>query len=402
MKNDDFVRVLFLSLEKSHAEMFFLVQKELVRIHKKVECKTLDVSKFSYNGLFKDMFNKKKIQVIERIIEKNKPDILCMANDHMGINAAFVKVCNTLGIRSIAIQDGILVEQTTRSVFNILRWKNYLLWRLISLITAKLIAAKTSLSLGWRPRVIDWGFGGTTKIAVMGDFYKHLLTSRGVPSDKIVITGYPLLDNISRFASEFAKSAVFRELGISEGERFAVLITQPFVEDRIWSWAIQAKLVKSVIKAVEQIHHLHLVIKLHPREKIGKYKIIAKRTTNSKVVLTRDFNLHNLLLASSVVLSVSSTVGLWALAHKKPLITINCFPNSAHNIYQELAFNVNNLEDLPYILRKAVENQNARSCESTKLEAFLHDHIFSLDEHASKRIAMLILQLTGVVAQREK
>jgi UDP-N-acetylglucosamine 2-epimerase len=268
----------------------------------------------------------------------------------------------------------------------ILQWRDYLLWRLLSSISNNPFVARLSVFSGWRIRVLDWGLGGADKIAVMGDFYKRLFVCRGIPSSKILVTGYPLLDEVPDKTSAFDKVSIYEKLNLKSNKKLAVLITQPFVEDGYWSSAAREKLIKSIIEVSECLDIVQFVIKLHPRESVYEYEKIV----GNRMYLFKEIDLHELLLASDVVLTVSSTVGLWALAYKKPLIILDYLSSGSDILYKDVAIVVNDSKDLPTVITNAISDSNNKTSLFSKNEQFLRDHIWRLDGKASSRIAELI------------
>ena len=118
---------------------------------------------------------------------------------------------------------------------------------------------------GRQEAIPNWGTGGADKIAAMGNYYRRLFILRGVASDKIVVTGYPLLDSVPTCGSQFSSDNFLQKTKLTPDRALILLITQPFVEDGQWSPSLREMLVKAVINSVKQING-QLIIKLHPRE----------------------------------------------------------------------------------------------------------------------------------------
>jgi len=83
-------------------------------------------------------------------------------------------------------------------------------------------------------------------------------------------------------------------------------------------------------------------------------------------------------------------VGLWALACEKPLVTIDCFQTSHHNIYKDVAVSVRRIDDLTDALRRVVKDQNFRINLLEASKTFLKDHLYALNGKASERIARIV------------
>ncbi len=226
-------------------------------------------------------------------------------------------------------------------------------------------------------------------MAVLGKRTKNLLVKRGMHPNRIIITGYPLLDGVPKELSQFDRATIMLALNLKPDTKLAVFASQPLVEDGYWNAAIKNKLLHSIIDACQQVADLHLVIKVHPRENLEIYK----KYSNKNITIIKDVDLHKLILASNVVLTVNSTVGLCAIAYGKPLITFNCFSTKYSNPYADGSIEIKNLEELPINIKKAVINASTVECEMVKARAFLSDQVYKLDGNSSKRIAKLILTM---------
>lgn len=392
------MRVLFLAYtcDKFHTEICQLVKRKLETLCPKAVCKILELEekRMSY---FESIFDKRTINFATKVIEKVRPHVIVVTND-TGPAATFIKLGRIKKIPTLAIQDGYLARRVQKTPTDFLRWKKYLLWRLLSSISCIPIVEKLAIFLGWRTRVLDWGFGGVDVYAVIGNRSKQVLVSCGVSPQRIVITGYPLFDKTYQLPS-FEKEKVKQQFGLYDG-CVVLLVTQPLVEDGLWKPYMHEKLVKSVIQATEQLN-LQFVIKLHPREVMEKYEAIIKGKENKKVIIVKNVDLHKLLQISDVVIVISSTVGLWALVYNKPLITITCFSMGHYNMYEseDMAIAVKNLENLPEVLGSIIENKKGRSKSLRITKERLYDHLYRLDGKASERIAKLI---TNLIDRRER
>lgn len=208
-------KVLFIRCRESvEPDIFRLVEEQLKELAgKNVECETLDVISLNYlqGSYLKNIFDKEIVRYVEKVVRKKKPDIIVSGND-VAISAAFIKICNLLGISSLVIQHGILTKRENRDIMDFLRWSNYLPWRIVSSIANMPTISKLTLSMGWRTRVLDWGTGKATKYAVMSNNQKRLLISQGVQPRKIVVTGYPPFDLVPKRISSFDRRATCKEL----------------------------------------------------------------------------------------------------------------------------------------------------------------------------------------------
>jgi hypothetical protein len=390
------MRVLFLSndCDKFRTQICLLVKRELEKLFPRADCKIL-VLKEIQMSYFSSIFDKRTIDFAKEVIKKFGPHVIVVTRD-TGPAPTFIKLGRMMKIPTLAIQSVLLTESpylgesVYKTILHFLKWKNYLLWRFLSRLSRISFAEKLTVFIGWRTRALDWGLGGADLYAVMGNYSKQLLVSRGISPQKIKVTGNPLFDEV-HFRSDFEKEKLRRRLRLGKGN-IILLATQPFVEDRSCSLSTQIMFVESVIDAAKQLR-LQLVIKLHPREDVRKYDSVIHQTKYDKVVFVENYDLHELIDISDVVITATSTTGLWALAHGKPLVSINFIQLPCFNIYKDIAINLNNLEKLPEVLKKVIGSGKAGS-ELMPINAEkVRNYIYMIDGLASRRVAQLIIDL---------
>ncbi len=258
--------------------------------------------------------------------------------------------------------------------------------------------SKLTLNLGRQWEMPAWGTGGATVIAAMGDYYKQVFISRRVDSERIFVTGSPLFDNLSGNASAIVADRNASDIKELSNKAIVLLITQPFVEDGTWTPNHRTSYVKSVMAASRQIN-ARLIIKVHPRENLNVYNALANNF-GSDIFVTKDTSLDQLLVSSDVAITVSSTAGLSAIIHKKPLIVISYFPKAAENILEDMAMPVYEPEKLSNIIDQILKNKTIRENLVNKGTQSLKDHLYKLDGQSSKRIAKLIIQITKKVPNK--
>ncbi len=391
MSEMDHFRILFLSYESSHNEIFLKVINEL-RKGSNVWFKILDSDKLFFRPLSVRFSYKKEISYFEQIIDQMKPDIFVVANDQ-GISATFIRICKLRGIPSVAIQDGILINKRLNGFSAFLAWRRYFPWRIISNITNIRVISMLSILFGRQWCVPEWGTGNATFIAAMGNYYKHVLVSRGISPDKIVVTGYPLLDDFQDSCLDTERFKNIKEKFVKGNQSVILLITQPLVEDNLWKPSLRVLHFESIINAVKHVNG-QLIVKVHPRENIGVYKLLASKYSDIHITVVKDFNVNQLILLSDVVIAVSSTVGLWVMAYHKPLIVASYFPTgNVENILQNLATSIDKREDLAANLYDILKNDSVKNKLLEKQSYFLQEHLHYLDGCAIARVANLIISV---------
>jgi hypothetical protein len=376
------LKILFLSYQKSHEQIFFKVLEQLKKVLD-VSFKVLQSRNLLSRPLSARYSYRSEIQYFERIVDDFKPDVLVVAND-LGLSATFIRICKLRGIPSVAIQDGILTSRFPSGISCFLSLNRYLPWHIISTLTNTHLMSQLTLRLGRQWEIPAWGTGGATIIAAMGDYYKQVFVSRRVSPNRILVTGSPLFDNLS------IRKNIVNKINDNESNKPVILlITQPFVEDGTWGPRHRDSFVKTVATAIKQID-AQLVIKVHPRENSQFYESLASKLDKS-IIVTKDGDLDNLITSSDVVIAISSTAGLLAIVHQKPLIVLSYFPLEAKNILEDMAMPVYESEKLLDVLKQALNDKELRIKLVKKGTQSIHDHLYILDGNSSQRIAKLII-----------
>jgi hypothetical protein len=342
--------------------------------------------------LLEDLFNIEKVKRIRTIIEREKPDFIVVGNDG-GVNSTYLELSNMFEIPTLVVQDGLIINTPKRGPLNLLRFNNYFLWRVLSKVAETKMLSHILLSAGWRTRVLDWGTGRGKTIAVMSEHSKDILLSRGVLETKIVITGSPLFDDSAQYASRFDEMSTRKNLGVKKHEYIVLWLTQPFFEDGTWSKRMRNELIQSVVDVTNNIDQLKLILKIHPRESLEDYKKILDKYNGKKIILVKDFNLNELILLSTAVLTVNSTAGVLAAVHKKPLILLDYFRDGSTQIFDDVGIKVCNSASLhealtELIMKKPADSKYLKDNANNSVEKLLG----KLDGQASYRVANVVLE----------
>lgn len=338
------------------------------------------------------LIGNQRVWLAKYIVEMNRPDIVVVGDDG-GINATFIKVAKLKGIPTLAIQVGILSEAKVKDITYVLKWKNYFFWRILSRMASNPILAKFTLLMGWRTIALDWGLSQPRKIAVMGEHYKYLLIGRGVSNERIVVTGYVLIDELYEYLSSSGdkRSKLAEKMDFDPKKKIITLISQPYVEDHYCTTVQFMKIVTKIISSINE--NFHLIIKLHPREKIEKYRqlLIKFGYSNVSLVESDNVSLPELILSSDVVLTFSSTAGLFALAFHEPLIILDVFEPLYKNILKRYAITVQKIDELNKILKSVSEKTEEE--QKLRYDNFIREQLYKLDGKASLRVAKVIVNM---------
>jgi hypothetical protein len=384
------VKILFISDQDSHDQIFNAVLTELTQIGN-IQTKILH-TKLIFNRPLSILFSYTyELRMFKKIIDEYQPDVLVIAYDG-GINAEFIRICKLRKIPSVLVQDGIMTKMHLKGLAFFLSFDRFLFWRIISAITNISIVTKLTIFIGRQWAIPVWGTGGSSVIAAMGQFSKKILVSRGVPYNRVIVTGFPLFDKIKKVDSNSSAINPANETISKRNKPLILLITQPFVEDGVWTSETRTRFFESIINAVSKARS-RLVVKVHPREESDCYLFMARKHVDSDITITENSGLDQLLLSSDILITVSSTVGLWAIAYGKPLLVANSFPITSENPLEDIGLVVNEIQQLPNEIERIAKDENWRMKIIAESQRSLLYYVHRLDGNASLRVAKLIIRV---------
>jgi len=334
------------------------------------------------------IFFNKKISYVKYVIDNENPDLVIVGDDG-GICASAVRICKIKGIPTLAIQVGLLIP-ITNDIYNFLRYKGYLLWRIFSKILDIKIISKVLLKINWRLTYFEWGSSNADIIAVASKYDKEILVKKGIPPHKIVITGYVLADEIVDYLNlynQINKRVLLDKYELNQQKKIILLITQAFVEDALCTFENYIKVLSDIISSINTREY-QLVIKPHPRETDEKYKMLQKKFKSKDIkIVSKEglITLIELILLSSVSVTFNSTSGLLVFICKKPLITLDLLKLHIKSPFKEYPLNVSSIRKFNSLLNQLKEN-GFKSINGSN-----YKEIYKLDGKASLRIAKIIL-----------
>lgn len=411
-------KVVFIPINKEEFELMLPLCEEILRrgkdnvfiIHTGMLCcdkngtppmEALGKSAMPYSSLLS--YGTKNIV---RILKQEKADVLVVGSDQEYLRRAFVYATNGLGIPQLLLQMGnstnnanVFQMTTKRSIYRITHYFRNIVQKYLYLL-------RTVVALRWSPYKIlgmifndfreaftTWdnrGKYGCRYIAVAGSWEKQVLIGRGVSPDKVVITGSPLL-GVS-LGEEESVLSLRQNLGIGVGDKVILLLTSSQVEHGQWNEDMRDEFVNGVVATVSPLLNksVHLVIKIHPIEKLDYYQHLLK---GKQVIIFKDVVLADVINMSDVVLvSGYSTTVLDASVLQKPVVFLNVFNDIEDIPYAKmgLAVGVYSLGELKSIVEKLLYNQTIRKKCLARSKLFYDSNREFADGKATERIVSLI------------
>lgn len=136
---------------------------------------------------------------------------------------------------------------------------------------------------------------------------------------RILVAGNPKLDHLLHYQARLSQAEVRRRLGIERA--YVLALDEASVEAAFMTNAEQQAFLTWLKARVEELK-LDLVIKLHPRANLDRYR----KLLGSEFVLVKDeLALHDLIVHASAVVGHYSTALIEALALRRPVLGMNWF-----------------------------------------------------------------------------
>lgn len=314
----------------------------------------------------------------EFILKKENVGVIVVGNDSDVIPQWFVNAGKKLGLPSVFVQDGMMVDIKTlgKNLVKSSRDK-------LTETSPKLKMLAIKLGLKKQYRKTTYGLGGCTQIHAWGEQSASYYINKGVDRTKIVITGIPKIYDTHIVSCE-------------NNEKIILYAPTDFVRMNIIKPDYARELAYNMCSTVTSIQNVRLIIKPHPREDVHLYADLPTKF-GSKVHIS-DKDVTELIPSSSLVISDLSTVGLEAIGLKKPVVIYlpniesftesGIFPNDV--ITKNLALYASDEQSLFEQITKILKGEwNVHSENLAVVEKYLG----SLDNLALVRSANNIINL---------
>jgi hypothetical protein len=176
-------------------------------------------------------------------------------------------------------------------------------------------------------RPLEWDVRHAT-VAVEGPALRRQLVADGVPAERVVVTGNPVLDELHGLARapETARSAIRTQLRVAEGRRLLTHFRSH--EDRfpMIDSATKHHAQATVIRALRDgAPDAALVVKLHPKERESERGRLQSIDPDV-IVAGNEIGANELIAASDLVVGTFSTTLLQAIALDRPAVGATLWP----------------------------------------------------------------------------
>ncbi len=232
--------------------------------------------------------------------------------------------------------------------------------------------------------------------AVYGERHRRLLLEDSdYPNRAVKVTGQPRYDRIAEIMKVVDPGEVHKKIPLPHGKRMVLMAMAfnglPDEENRFY--------LETILHAINGISNAFLVIKQHPGETESHRRMILEMLVENRenaVLVPKTSDTLSLIWASDLVLTRYSTVGLEAVALKKPLIILNLSgqPDPIDYVSRGVAIGVYNASDLQLAIVKSLSFNDHNMAANR--DEYILDNLYKMDGGSSQRVYNLIDKLLEI------
>lgn len=292
-----------------------------------------------------------------------RPSVVCLYAESSGWGRAALAACRAAGVRSVAIQHGILYP------------KYY----------------------SYRHTDDEADCPLPDRTALFGEAAKRILVELGhYPKGSLVLTGSPKFDDLLAAARSWDRTALRRRFGLEEGDRLVVVASR-YRGIRETHQSIGSAF-PAFVRAVESMDGVHCLVKPHPAERPDAYQARLREAGAAKVrVVSPGTDLMELLHAADALVTVESLSAVEALVLGRPVLILNMPTNLREIVEAGAALGVAVGEDPLPALRALLFDAATRERLDAARERYLSHVARGVDGGATGRILALIRETAGGV-----
>jgi hypothetical protein len=291
-------------------------------------------------------------------IDAGRPRAIVTYAEAGGWGRALMLASRQRGVPSIGIQHGFIYRH----------WLNYL--------------HEPDEMMADAARPSDRGFPRPSATLVFDRYAaQHLVEAGRLPTDSVVVTGSPRLDELVRSFEAAREKGAPAGLPVAT-RRGLVLLATKYREAR--------RVLGPLVDAVERIPETHLAVKTHPAETPDVYRAATAGRAHVSV-LPASAPLAPLLNACRVVVTVNSTVALDAAVLDVPALVIG-LPNNLSPFVEAGVMAGAPDGEIETMLRRILYDEEFRQHLKGSRRAFLERFAIGSDGHAADRAAAAILE----------
>jgi len=227
-----------------------------------------------------------------------------------------------------------------------------------------------------------YGMVFADRIAVSGSGVKRVYLKRGISPERVVVTGIPNL-SLRRSATE-------------PTARGSPKKTVLYVTENI-NFTATRQAIQATVNAARRIGDTKVIVKVHPREDLRPYELLAEEVGSNGLQVVKDVDLRSLIESSDLVIVNVSLVGLEAMVLGKPVVVVNFTrrPEVIPYAAEGAALLAKTPKDVECSIRTALFDSRARRSMHEKAEKFISQYASGADGKANRRIVELMEKMSA-------
>lgn len=236
----------------------------------------------------------------------------------------------------------------------------------------------------------EWGYVPfyATRFAAWGEISAEWMIARGVPHERLVITGQPRLDTLVNLPLTLTRETLCAQLNLTPDGFWLLWAMDPIPKlenDRI---------LETLLEAVSQLNWCYLIIRPHPGNQQLGWISDRVRKRERVVISSAQEPLYDMLNIVNAIVIQGSTVGIEAMAMDKPVLVLQegDFPGNALYVQSGAAVKVSLAVELCQELAKIYHCQQAGIPDSyaSGRREFIRRYLLKVDGQSAKRVAEAI------------
>ncbi|MGE3272008.1 MAG: CDP-glycerol glycerophosphotransferase family protein [Chloroflexota bacterium] len=266
-----------------------------------------------------------------RILARYRPAAVVVIQDTLLLERFLVRAANRAGLPTLVVQWAFSYPQAMYDRLRSIqfapatpRTPRSRLRQLAGPLTRALYQSVLG-ALGLRFNLVESYGGGEARLfAVMGAAFREQFLAQGVRKDEIAVTGHPTHDAVFQRVQQLDQAAHARirhQYDLPQDRTIVLYATQPVLWRKVISRETLEANVRAMASAVQEIPDCTFVLKLHPREDPADYAFCATLKPPVRVIVQAE--MPDLIAASDLFVSSSSSTVLLAMLLDRPIVTVN-------------------------------------------------------------------------------
>lgn len=240
----------------------------------------------------------------------------------------------------------------------------------------------------------EWGYVPlyATRFAAWGSISKQWLIERGVPPERIIVTGSPRLDRLNKQELLESREEHLGRFGIPASGYSLLWAMDPIPP------AYNARILEQLVQVVTVLPWLYLVIRPHPgTPQMSWIDRIVEEQARTMLCSPKE-NLYEVLNAVDGIIIQESTVGLEAMALNKPVIVFQPDANATllDALYPDkVVIKTKTAEELSRVVRQLyrIKVEGGADQYARARHEFIRQYLYALDGRSTQRVAEALSQL---------